>query len=255
MEDRLKREQEFFDELVVEQSTTRGMLDRFSKAFYEKGSKGRLWAPVWKAVNLRDAVVLDYGCGDGQFSQVLANRGAHVTGIDISPKIIEQAQTTAAGAGLNGYTPKFLVADAHHTPFDDASFDYVFGNGALHHLDLPKAWAEVARVLKPGGKAIFQEPMHDHPLLWTLRRLTPKTHTADERPLSFTDIETARGWFKTCSHREHFVFAVLAAPSHLLGNQFALSVVGGIDRVDGALMKVIPGLRRFAWLTVLEMEK
>lgn len=252
---RQRREQEFFDELSVERSATRSLLDRFSEGFYEKSARGRLWAPLWKSVDLRGAGVLDYGCGDGKFSLRLANLGARVVGVDISPKLIEQARASASNVGLNGLSPQFIVGDAHHAPFDDNSFDYVFGNGVLHHLDLDKAYAEIARVLKPGGKAFFMEPMYHHPLLWLLRRLTPEIHTADERPLSIGDLEGAKRWFRASSHREHFLFAVCAAPTHLFGKGFALFVIGGVDRFDQLLMKAQPQLRRYAWLTLLEMKK
>jgi SAM-dependent methyltransferase len=249
------REREFFDELAAEGSATRSLLDRFSEGFYEKSDRGRLWAPVWNTVDLRGAAVLDYGCGDGHFSLRLASRGARVTGVDISPNLIEQARATALSVGMNGTTPQFAVGDAHHTPFRTGSFDYVVGNGALHHLDLEKAYAEIARLLKPGGKAVFMEPMYHHPLLWLLRRLTPEAHTADEKPLSIADMEKAKVSFRVCSHREHFLFAVCAAPAHLFGKDFALFVIDKIDRFDEVLMKSFPGLRKLAWYTMLEMEK
>jgi SAM-dependent methyltransferase len=205
---------------------------------------------------------LDYGCGNGGFSQVLASLGASVYGIDISPQLISRANVFAAqrGNGSSGspggrVLPRFLVCDAHRTPFPDGSFDYVVGNGVLHHLDLDKAYAEIARVLKPGGKAVFMEPMYHHPLLWSLRRLTPKAHTVDEKPLSLVDIEKARNWFRSCSHREHFLFSVCVAPVHLLGRRAALAVIDKLDRFDQIAMRVGPGLRRFAWLSMLEMEK
>ena len=255
VDQRLQRERQYFDELVEATPATRGMLDRFSEAFYEKGDRGRLWSPFWGTTDLKGRLVLDYGCGKGDFSRILAKRGACVRGIDISPKLIEEARSSAARMEFNGNAPKFLVGDAHHTPFPDALFDNVVGNGALHHLDLKRALPEIARVLKPGGKAVFQETMSSHPLLWALRRLTPKAHTTDERPLSWTDINLAPKEFTACRHRQHFLLAVCAAPAHLLGKRFALSVIGALDRMDQQLMRLFPYLRRYAWLTVLEFEK
>lgn len=255
MEDRLTREQEFYDDLVVEGSASRTLLDRFSYGFYEKGEKGRLWGPIWKSMDLHGVSVLDYGCGNGEFSRVIARRGARVVGIDISPKLIEQARASAAKMGLNGSCPQFMVGDAHHTPFADNTFDYVVGNGALHHLDLDMAFAEIVRVLKPGGKALFMEPMYHHPILWMVRRLTPNAHSADERPLSFGDMDKAKKWFRACSHREHFLLSVCFAPTHLLGKQVTLAVLAAVDRFDRLLMRLMPPLRRFGWLTMIEMEK
>jgi SAM-dependent methyltransferase len=248
------REREFYNEFAAARPAARSLLDRFSDAFYEKGRRGRLWTPFWKTTDVKGATVLDYGCGTGEFSLVLAGRGARVFGIDISSELLAQARSTAARV-CNGDSPKFVTGDAHHTPFHDGMFDFVVGNGALHHLDLDKAFQEVARVLKPGGLAVFMEPMYSHPLLWMLRRLTPSSHTPDERPLTLADIERARQWFPSCRHHEHFLFAVGAAPAHLLGKKFALSVIKIADMFDGLLMRFIPGLRGFAWITMVEMGK
>jgi SAM-dependent methyltransferase len=250
---RVEREQEFYDDLTEGTSRVHRLLGRFSKGFYEKGPRGRLWAPVWQRVDLRGATVLDYGCGDGGFSWLLTGLGAKVVGMDISPRSIGQAR--AAGPVGSSEFPQFLVGDGHRTPFADGAFDYVVGNGALHHLDLDRAYAEIARVLRPGGEAIFQEPMCHHPLLWLLRRLTPKDHTADESPLSAGDIRGAKRWFRKVSHRDHFLLAVCAAPAHLLGMRAALTAVGLLDRIDQFLMRVAPRLRGLAWLTMLEMQK
>ncbi len=254
MGEREAREKAFYNEFATARRATRSLIDRFCEAFYDKGSRGRLWSPVWKTTDLRGATVLDYGCGRGEFSIVLAGRGARVFGLDISVELLARARSVAART-CNGNCPKFVTGDAHHTPFDDATFDYVVGNGALHHLDLERAFPEIARVLKPGGLAVFMEPMYSHPLLWILRRLTPSSHTADERPLTLADIDRARKWFPSCHHREHFLFAVCAAPAHLLGKKFALSMIKVADIFDGFLMRLIPSLRGFAWITVVEMGK
>ena len=254
MREREIREREFYNKFAASRPAARSLLDRFSSAFYEKGSQSRLWSPFWNSAQLQGATVLDYGCGNGEFSAIVARRGARVVGIDISITLIAQARRASVSA-CNGNPPIFTTGDAHRLPFGDARFDYVVGNGALHHLDLNQAFAEIARVLKPGGLAAFMEPMQAHPLLWTLRRLTPSVHTSDERPLTIADIERARPWFSSCSHRQHYLLAVCAAPAHLLGKRFALSVINPIDRFDGFLMRRVPALRCLAWLTMIEMQR
>lgn len=253
MHERLARERDFYDELVIEGSPTRNLLDRLSSGFYDKSPEGPIWAPIWKSINLQGARVLDYGCGNGHFSQLLGRFGAEVCGVDISPQLIAQACAANPARG-NGF-PQFFVCDAHDTKFPDGCFDYVFGNGVIHHLDADGAYAEIARVLRPGGKAFFMEPMFHHPLVWLLRRLTPKLRSPDERPLSISDLERAKKSFRAVRHREHFLLAVGAAPAHLLGRRAALAAIGAADRVDQWLMRLAPPLSRFAWLTMLELEK
>lgn len=250
---RVSREQAFYDELVIGGSKTRSVLDRYSAGFYEKGIRGRLWGPIWRRIDVRGKKVLDYGCGDGHFTHLLARLGAQAYGIDISPQLIAKARGSVPKQA-NGF-PEFVVGDAHRTPFADGSFDFVMGNGALHHFNLDLAFTEVGRLLKSGGRAIFQEPMFHHPLVWLLRRGTPSLRTEDERPLSLNDFEDASRFFRSCRHREHFLFAVCAAPMHAVGKGTAMRVIGGIDRLDQVLMRALPPLRRFAWLAVLEAEK
>jgi SAM-dependent methyltransferase len=253
VEGRVARERAFFDGLASNGFGARSLIHRLGEGFYEKSERGRLWSPVWKAVDLVEAAVLDYGCGTGSFSRLLADRGARVYGVDISPQLVAQARAARLDRA-DGF-PQFLVCDAHHTPFPESSFDFVFGNGVLHHLDLDEAYVEIARVLKPDGKAFFQEPLYHHPALWLLRRSMPGHNSPHEKPLSFADIERAKRYFRSVSHREHFLFAVCAAPAHALGKSAALAAIGAIDRFDQLLMRIAPPFRRLAWLSVLELDK
>ncbi len=99
--------------------------------------------------------VLDVGCGAGLDALVAAaavGPDGEVTGVDITPVMIERACEAAAAAPWASVT--FLVADAaEHLPFDDGSFDVVQSNGCLnlspHKREL---LAEVHRVLRPGGR-------------------------------------------------------------------------------------------------------
>lgn len=104
--------------------------------------------------SLEGAKVLEIGSGAGSHSCIFKRYGAHVTSVDITP---ERAASTAAKlAMLKGGRGIAFNADAENLPFQDASFDYVYSNGVLHHSpDTEKCIDEVYRVLKPGGTAVI----------------------------------------------------------------------------------------------------
>lgn len=163
--------------------------------------------------------VLDLGCGRGERSLALLERGATIDGIDISPVYIGQAESEAHTAGFPANRYAFVAGDAHRLPYDDASFDFVVGDGILHHLDLDVALGEVHRVLKPGGRALFREPLLDNPLLKLFRALTPKARTEDELPLSAADlrqIEDSDRWNVESSYCGLFSAPIAVATSLVL---------------------------------------
>ena len=114
--------------------------------------------------------VLEYGCGQGSHSMFLAHGGAQVTGIDISEVAIEQSKQSARNEQLDEETD-FQVMNAESLEFDDDTFDLICGTAILHHLDLEKAFSEVSRTLRPGGSAIFFEPLGHNPFINLFRSL------------------------------------------------------------------------------------
>ncbi|MGC4083619.1 MAG: ubiquinone/menaquinone biosynthesis methyltransferase [Vicinamibacterales bacterium] len=93
---------------------------------------------------------LDLATGTGDIAYLLQARGVDVYGLDITPRMIELARRKRQAHG-----PRFLVGDMSSLPFDDASFDLVTtGYGLRNVPDLPRAIAEIARVLKPGGRLL-----------------------------------------------------------------------------------------------------
>lgn len=92
--------------------------------------------------------ILEVGCGQGHLTKAMAARGMDVVGIDANPQAPD-----VAGSDL----VKHMVAE--DLDFDDASFDFVVSVHAIEHIPpLEAALAEMARVLKPGGKALFIYP-------------------------------------------------------------------------------------------------
>jgi ubiquinone/menaquinone biosynthesis C-methylase UbiE len=92
--------------------------------------------------------VLEVGCGQGHLTKALAARGVDIVGIDANPQAEEVADS-----------PLVRHMRAESLEFDDASFDYVVSVHAIEHIpELDDALAEMARVLRVGGKAVFIYP-------------------------------------------------------------------------------------------------
>jgi ubiquinone/menaquinone biosynthesis C-methylase UbiE len=99
---------------------------------------------------------LEIGSGTGYFSLNLVQLGVieQLTATDISPGMLNRLAATAEALGLEGVTT--VATEAEVLPFEDDSFDLVFGHAVLHHIpDLDKAFAEFRRVLRPGGMIAF----------------------------------------------------------------------------------------------------
>jgi ubiquinone/menaquinone biosynthesis C-methylase UbiE len=104
---------------------------------------------------------LEIGAGTGYFTLNLLRAGVveEAVATDISQGMLEALGESAAGLGLQVHTAR---CEAAALPFDDDSFDLVFGHAVLHHLpDLEGAFREFRRVLRPGGAIAFcGEPSH-----------------------------------------------------------------------------------------------
>src|SRR5919197_819367 len=109
----------------------------------------------------RAAQVLEVGCGPGRLSILLAKQGRDVTGLDLDPAMVERARINAAAIPWNADgAPSFVVGDVATMPFPDSAFDLVVSTLSMHHWDDAAAGlAEIARVLRPGDRA----------LIWDLR--------------------------------------------------------------------------------------
>lgn len=107
---------------------------------------------IVRGLDLEGRRLLDIGCGTGGPAIVLAREGgALVTAVDVEPLLLERATRFAEDAGAGDRVEFRLVAPGP-LPLADESFDIVFSKEALIHIpDKPALYAEVLRVLKPGG--------------------------------------------------------------------------------------------------------
>jgi len=112
-------------------------------------------ANPWTMGRLADAErVLDLGSGAGTdsliASQMVGSRGS-VTGIDMTPAMLEKARCAAAEMGATNV--EFVESEAEHLPFADGTFDVVISNGVIDLIpDKDAVFAELYRVLTPGGR-------------------------------------------------------------------------------------------------------
>ena len=153
---------------------TRKSADKFYSIVHES----RLLFERTLLSRCRGSHTLEYGCGTGRHSPFLARSGAsRVVGIDLSDVAIAKAREAAAREGL--HQTDYRVMNAEQLEFDNDSFDLICGTAILHHLDLDRAYQELARVLRPGGVAVFLEPLAHNPLINLYRRATPQLRTVD----------------------------------------------------------------------------
>lgn len=193
--------------------------------------------------------VLEYGCGPSGYAFGLAERGATVTGIDISNTAIAMARERANGFPDGSLT--FRLGDAEKLDFPPASFDMVCGTSILHHLDIARAAAEIRRVLKPGGRAVFYEPVGHNPVVNLYRKFTPHLHTPDEHPLVADDFRLLRQLFSEVRTEFYDLLALGAIP--LLRLPGGVPLLRTFEAVDRVVLKV-PGIRRWGSVVVIEMK-
>ena len=149
-------------------------LDARVECFTEPGSStyARVFAPIFGRLydrvaedvyaeltarhRTRGATIVDIGCGPGDLAAEIAARlkEVRVVGIDISPSMLLWAGRHATADGR----VKFLNGDAAELPFNEASVDMVVSTLSMHHWPDPAdAFAEIDRVLRPGGVALIYD--------------------------------------------------------------------------------------------------
>ena len=122
---------------------------------------------------------LDVGCGEGHNTRILAERGAHVVGVDISETFVRYAREAERAHPLG---IRYEQANAVELPFEEASFD--FATAFMSLMDIPeteRVLAEVFRVLRPGGFFQFSitHPCFDTPHRVNLRDGSGRTYAIE----------------------------------------------------------------------------
>ena len=201
--------------------------------------------------------VLDLGCGAGDISLKLVQRGAKVTGVDISERLIE-----VAGERADHFPPgapvSFVAAPADRTGLAAAEFDLIVGKWILHHVALDPVLTEIGRLLRPGGSGVFFENQLTNPILafgrehLIGRRGVRRIGTSDEHPLRPADFALLGERFARVQlrHPDFCFFELL--DRQLLDFRYP-RITGFVRALDRRLWAAWPPIRRFSYHVVIRL--
>jgi ubiquinone/menaquinone biosynthesis C-methylase UbiE len=197
--------------------------------------------------DLRDKRVLEIGPRRGRMCSWFAERGARVVGGDLYLNYLTDA---AAESSKNGPPAFSLVQlNGENLPFRDGSFDVVFTKSVFVFFNREAALREMLRVLKPGGYVWLVENMKYNPfavLTRIVRRLQGQKWIERVGYLTPAEIASYAPLFSTYDHAEYHLttpaFHVVPVPRSWLRR---------IVEVEHRLLRRVPLLGRFAWLTCI----
>jgi 2-polyprenyl-3-methyl-5-hydroxy-6-metoxy-1,4-benzoquinol methylase len=210
--------------------------------------------------------ILEYGCGRGELSVWLATEGAHVTGVDLGADLVAAATVLAE---VNQVTCTFQQADiAALGTMASGAYDVVLGVLILHHLsnlNVFRALREAERVLRPGGLALFCEPVENSRVFNFVQNLFPVAGTRpsmlqrkawqqyrqieDDRDMTAAELRVLGQEIFASTRTTPFGFLIRL--EGLLGSLWRQR----LTELDGFLFQVCPPLKHFSQVVLVEYRK
>jgi 2-polyprenyl-3-methyl-5-hydroxy-6-metoxy-1,4-benzoquinol methylase len=189
--------------------------------------------------------VLELGCGTGYLTRALAQTGAAITAIDISPDLLKVARRDYPADNVT-----FEVQNAYALTYPGATFDSVVGSSVLHHLEIDQALAQINRVLRPGGTIRFTEPNMLNPQI-----AIQKNIPAVKRKLGDSPDETAFFRWPLRRRLQHAGFReIQITPFDFLHPKIPSGCVPIVKSI-GSLLEKTPLVREIAGSLYIQAEK
>jgi len=249
--DRLRRERAFYDERSASRESWLDDEDLYFEDAVYVVHESWVGDTFNLMGDLRGKRVLDYGTGDGMSATVLARQGGDVFAFDIAFGNLALSSRRARANGVGGGV-HFQEMAGEALGYRDGSFDVIYGNAILHHVDLNLAGREIARVLRADGVAVFSEPWGGNPVLEFVRKKLPyrdKDRTPDEKPIRHEELEILRRHFPFIELRGYQLFSMIR-------RQFRWPpLISFLEVADRALLWVFPGLQHYCRYAVIVLRK
>jgi SAM-dependent methyltransferase len=196
--------------------------------------------------------ILDLGCGYHPTPIYFALAGAaHVSACDVSPRAVEFMRRVAA---IYGVADRVSVHEcpAEKMPFASGEFDLMHGEAVLHHISLSAAAPEIRRVLTPGGRAVFKDPLGHNPVLEFVRDHMPavtgkSAAKGTDLPMTIEDVEDFGKRFASYEYR---TFGVSSMPAMLMRLPRRSLFTRTLHTVDNAVLENVPFVKRYAQYVV-----
>ncbi len=200
---------------------------------------------------LKGKELLEIGAGSGQQAVYLASQGAKVQVIDISTESLKAVSRLAED---NDVIINHQQMNAEALAFPAESFDLIYINSVLMHVNQEKVLPECSRVLKRGGHLVIVEPLQYAPFVQLYRWLSSYQKTKP-RYATLTMFRNNRHYFREFMHQEFYLFSSALLPlvytnSVLLRKLYIIS-----SKIDSGLTKTFPSLRRLGWIAVVRYTK
>jgi ubiquinone/menaquinone biosynthesis C-methylase UbiE len=204
---------------------------------------------------IKDKRICEIGCGTGILTRELALSGGMISAVDVSGGELKIAGERNREFMINRVS--FHKMDVCSMEFEDESFDFVVGISILHHVDKTRISHEIYRILKPGGRAVFTEPLRHNPISDLWRRFTPSIRTKNEAPLSYQEIEEIGKPFREVKCREFACLTLLSSLAYLFTFSKRLKNKTGdlLARWEIPVLRKCKFLRRFSGLVLIEYIK
>ena len=190
--------------------------------------------------DIKNKKFLELGVGTAPQAPVFIEKGALYYGIDNSETSINIAKSKIKA--------NISKQNSENLNFKDNTFDIVYFNSLIMHVNHDKTIKEAHRVLKNNGTLVFLEPLNLN-LLFLYRILFSKFNRINPNYFKYSEIKKYSKLFKSTQHKQ---FYLLSTVFLLFNNK---SLINFFDKFDRILIKVFPFLKRFCWFTVVKFTK